>query len=500
MYLFSTGTIYPHEKLINAFQAYTIKNHNGDFSAAAKDIYSQGYGDRLTKEYPKEEVIQTPKIEALEFPLEVFPAHLKMYIEHSNEKLMLNIDFMAGAMLWMTSVIIGNSIKIKAKKGWTESAVVFISLVGKAGLGKTPSVNNIIAPLKKINKKRIEDYFLKYQKYEQYIEMTKKEQVNVVPVEKPKRKQLIASDTTIEALINLHNESKNAIGINKDELDGWFKDMNKYREGSDKQQWLSIWSNESIIVNRLSRNDLYINSPFISVIGGIQPEILDQQFTNENISSGFIDRFLFCYPQNLKAERYNEQDLGDDLIEWYENTITSMNDTITSFIKKDDDNEIIPFIVSMDEHARAEWVKVFDYYSEIQNSENEPEMFKSMISKIKIYVPRFALILYFLDCFFYKKDMKKTLISQENIINANKLAQYFISQFKKIKVDSLNSREVVDIKNGKVKKNNFDALREIVNQVGLDKINKSSLAAQFNISRVTLNSWVKKIENENNNK
>lgn len=493
MYLFSTGTIYPHEKLINSFQAYTIREHNGDFSSSAKELYRLGYGDRIAKEYPQEQIIEHPKIEHLEFPLDIFPPHLKMYIQHSNEKLMLNVDFMAGAMLWMTSVIIGNSIKIKAKKGWIESAVVFISLVGKAGLGKTPSVNNIIAPLKKINKKRIEDYFLKYQKYEQYLELTKKEQVNVIPVEKPKRKQLIASDTTIEALINLHNESKNAIGINKDELDGWFKDMNKYREGSDKQQWLSIWSNESIIVNRLSRNDLYINSPFISVLGGIQPEILDQQFTSENISSGFIDRFLFCYPQNLKAEKYNEQDLGDDLIDWYETTITSMNDVINSLIKKDDDNEIIPFIVDMSDECRAEWIRIFDSYSDLQNSENEPEMFKSMISKIKIYIPRFALILFFLDCFFYKKDIKLTKISVENILNADRLAKYFISQFKKIKVDSLASREVNEVKAGKSKKNSFETLKEIVERVGVENINKSSLAKEFNISRVTLNQWIDKI-------
>lgn len=498
MYLFSTGTIYPHEKLINAYQAYTIKEHGGDFSASAKELYRLGYGDRIAKDFPQEEVIEKPKVEHLEFPLEIFPPHLKMYIQHSNEKLMLNVDFMAGAMLWMTSVIIGNSIKIKAKKGWIESAVVFISLVGKAGLGKTPSVNNIIAPIKKINKKRIEDYFLKYQKYEQYMEMNKKEQVNMIPVEKPRRKQLIASDTTIEALINLHNESKNAIGINKDELDGWFKDMNKYREGSDKQQWLSIWSNESIIVNRLSRNDLYINSPFISVIGGIQPEILDQQFTSENISSGFIDRFLFCYPQNLKAERYNEQDLGDDLIEWYENTIISMNDLITSLIKKDDDNEIIPFIVDMDNECRAEWVRIFDSYSDLQNSENEPEMFKSMISKIKIYIPRFALILFFLDCFFYKKNIKTSRVTKENILNAESLAKYFISQFKKIKVDSLASREVLDVKSGKSKKNSFDALKDILHRVGEENINKSSLAAEFGISRVTLGTWIKKIQNEDN--
>ena len=123
-----------------------------------------------------------------------------------------------------------------------------------------------------------------------------------------------------------------------------------------------------------------------------------------------------------------------------------------------------------------------------------------MISKIKIYIPRFALILFFLDCFFYKKDMKKTLISVDNIKNAQKLAQYFISQFKKIKVDSLNSREVSDVKNGKVKRTNYEALKEIILKFGDNKINKTSLAKDFNVSRVTLNNWIEKIQNENNNK
>ena len=34
MFLFSTGTNYPHEKLITPFLAFTYKNFNGNFSAA----------------------------------------------------------------------------------------------------------------------------------------------------------------------------------------------------------------------------------------------------------------------------------------------------------------------------------------------------------------------------------------------------------------------------------------------------------------------------------
>ncbi len=49
MYLFSTGSIYPHEQLITPFIAYTWKYHNGDFNASAKAIYSDGFGARLEK-------------------------------------------------------------------------------------------------------------------------------------------------------------------------------------------------------------------------------------------------------------------------------------------------------------------------------------------------------------------------------------------------------------------------------------------------------------------
>jgi hypothetical protein len=489
MYLFSTATCYPHEQLINPFAAYCYKNTNGNFKNASIELYNKGYGTRLVKEFPKE---LTQKIETKDFPIEIFPMEIQLYINESKNKLMLNEDFMCSSFLWMISVIIGNSLRIEAKKGWNESCTLFLSLVGQAGLGKTPSINNIIYPLKKINKKRIEDYFLKYEDYKFYEKLSPADKKTAIPIEEPKRKQMLASDTTIEALISLHNESKNAIGVFKDELDGWFKDMNKYREGSDKQQWLSIWSNESIIVNRLSRGDLYINSPFIPVLGGIQPEILDSHFTNDNISSGFIDRFLFSYPNNLKAEEFNNEELPEKLIEWYENTILKMNDNIIHIIKKDDNNEIIPFICKLDNEAKTEWIRVFNKYVSLQNSEDEPEMFKSMIAKIKTYIPRLALIIHFIDTYFNDEVIKEIKVKKESILKAEKLTEYFVLQFKKIKTDGLENKDMTDLKNGKLKDNPIDTLKTIIAAKGINNINKSKLAKEFNVSRATIINWLKK--------
>lgn len=439
MYLHSTGSMYDAEKIYTPFLVYCKKYHNDDFKAAASDLYKQGFGSRFVKEVVP---VVSDKIKSIEFPLEIFPDVVEKYILHCKERLMLNEDFMSGALLWMTSILIGNSMKIEAKKGWLESPILFIALVGRAGLGKTPSTKPIIAPVKKINQKKIEDYLNKYKEYERYIEATKKEQAGLVPIDKPRKKQILAEDTTIEALINLHNESNKSIGVFKDELDGWFKDMNKYRDGSDKQKWLSIWSNESIIVNRVSRPDLYIASPFISVMGGIQPTILDEQFTTENIANGFIDRFLFCYPEKIIFEQFSLTDLEEHISEWWSDSIIKISDSVAQFIKKDENDNIIPFICKMSTEGFKTWIVIFNAYSSLQNSDDEIESNKSMIAKIKVYIPRFALIIHFLDCMFHSKDIRETLINKETILKADLLAQYFINQFKKIKIDSAETSKI----------------------------------------------------------
>ncbi len=44
---FSTSTIFESEKGYTPFAVYTMLNHNGDYKLAARDIYNQGYGERL---------------------------------------------------------------------------------------------------------------------------------------------------------------------------------------------------------------------------------------------------------------------------------------------------------------------------------------------------------------------------------------------------------------------------------------------------------------------
>ena len=472
MYLFSTGTIYPNEKLISPFSAYAIKYHNGNYKEAAKDLYNQGYGSRIVtkKKAIEDKEIININADDLNFPIDIFPQDIQEYMIECNKTLDSSIDYMGCSMLWLLSVIVGNSIQIEVKRGWYETCNVWIAIVGKAGLGKTPSISNIIYPLQKINSKRIKEYIKQYDKYEAYSKLTADEQKQKEETKKPIKNQFIANDITLEALVDLHQESKNAVGVFKDELAGWFKDMNKYRAGSDLEFWLSSWSGKSVSMNRKTAKSSFVEKPFIPVLGGIQPGILEQSYTAENKENGFVDRMLVSMPE-LEIESYNTNEMDEATLLWYETFIIGIYEHVKfTLIEYDQDAEILVKNAKMDSEAKIEWERIFNDITNVQNSDDENEYMKSMLPKQKSYIPRFALLIHILDYFMDVKHKDPYIVNKDAILKAEKLSKYFIQMAKKVKVNSIEHKEIKDvIYNSKNKTNKEKFLEMYTSNPDLDK-------------------------------
>lgn len=496
MYLFSTGTIYPHEKQITPFIAYAWKNHNGDFSQTAKELYQKGFGSRLKskiqelKKTISEQEETKINISDLIFPIDIFPKDIQNYLLECNSKLDSSVEYMGCSLLWLISVCIGNSIEVEVKKGWNENLSVWISIVGKAGLGKTPSISNIVFPLTKINAKEIKKYIKESEKYEYYINLPKKEKDEHSEVQKPIKSQFIANDITLEALVDLHQESDNSVGVFKDELAGWLKDMNKYREGSDLEFWLSTWSGKSVNLNRLTRRGSFVEKPFIPVLGGIQPSIFNTFYTDENKDNGFMDRMLLCYP-DLKIDYYNENEISEDILKWYKEIVISFYDTIKSIIKRDDEGDITQLTAKFSEEAKKEWKRMFNEMTDVQNNEEENEYLKSMFPKQKSYIPRFACLIHVFDEFF-SEGGNTLLISKDSILKAEKLSKYFIATAKKIKINSVDVSRLKNTITANKGKNEKEKLLEIWKSN--EKFNRSETAELLGVSRKTLFNWVKEFE------
>lgn len=495
MYLFSTGTIYPNEKLITPFIAYTYKFHNGDFTESASKIYKDGYGTRVVKKEVEREKRELPKINEsdLIFPIDIFPKPIQSYILECNETLDSSIDYMGCSMLWLISVIVGNSIQIEVKKGWNETATIWLAVVGKAGLGKTPSIHNIIKPLLSSNNKEIKNYIKQAEKYEYYEKLTAKEKKEHEEIHKPKKSQFIANDITIEALVELHQENKNSIGVFKDELAGWFKDMNKYREGSDLEFWLSTWSGKAISLNRKTARSSFVDKPFVSVLGGIQPNILNTFYTEDNKDNGFIDRMLLSFP-DLEIEKWNDKEMNYDTIQWYNDSIISFYETIKyKVVEFDEDGDVKPKIAKIPLESKKEWIRVFNEYTDIQNSDEENEYMKSMLPKQKSYIPRFALLINTFNSFFddsYKIDA--LTISKQSILSAEKLSKYFVAMAKKIKVNSIETNEIKTIIQANKNKSTKEQFNELykVNP----NLNKKEVSENLGVSLQMIYKYIKELQ------
>ena len=493
MFLFTTGTHYPNEKLLSPFGIYAYRYHHGDFAKAASELYKDGYGSRKIATIPQiKKIEQTPKdivITRIQFPIHIFPDEIQSYIIESAETLGMSVDYMGSAFMWMLSTIIGNSMVIEVKPGWIETATIWIAVVGKPGIGKTPSINQMIFPLKECNVKEQKNYQRNYAKWVEYESLDKKEKAYAEEIQKPVSKQFIVGDITLEALIDLHESNPNAIGVFKDELAGWFKDMNKYRAGSDLEFWLSSWSGQSISVNRRTANNAFVDKPFIPVLGGIQPSIFEEFATGVNKENGFVDRILISYPE-LKVNKYNTSNINYETIEWYRNFVLIFKEQIErNFLKFNEAGELIPAKMVFTTDSNKEWVRIHDKLTDDQNSDSENEYMKSMIPKQKSYIPRFALLLNSLWSYF-DDDYKALQVNKESILRAEELSSYFINMSKLVKQDAKEKNELRKVSKDGL--NGFDKFKAMYEQDS--EVNRTTASEILEVSRQTIINWIKKIE------
>jgi predicted DNA binding protein len=485
-FLFTTATIYPHETPLSPFAIYAWKYFGGNFSEAAKELYKEGYGERKIKKVEIER-IEIPK-EELIFPIEVFPEALQSYILLNQKTLNHSIDYMGSSLLWLIALCIGNACKVEVKTGWRESVNIWIGLIGKAGLGKTPSINAIIFPISKKNSFEIKHYQNEYKKYKEYDKLSTKEKKDVEEVKEPVRKQLIVNDVTIEALADLHEENEVGIAVFKDELNGWIKDMNKYKPGSDLEFWLSCWSNQQAILTRKTAKSSFIQSPLIPVLGGIQPGIFSQISTLENKDNGFLDRLLVCYPEK-EIEHYNRNSIDQEVLDWYEAFMSQFYDQMRkNILQLNKFGDIESRIIKFDSEAEVEWERIFNNITDMQNSDDTSEYVKSMLSKQKAYIPRFALIM---NCIWaFETGVNFDWVTKDSLLKAEKLSNYFIAMSKKIKLNSLESTELSEL----VRSLKSEPIEKKIQAIqdAIPDFNRSELAELLNVSRTTIYKHLRK--------
>jgi hypothetical protein len=383
------------------------------------------------------------------FPVDVFPLPVQRIIKATNESLNYPIDFIGAGIMYAVSVATGNTHKVQIMKGYEQNSVLYFAIVGKAGTNKTHPIAWALKPINSKDQASFQEFSNLSAEFSEYSKLSPKEKKDLgleKPPQKPKWEQLIVSDFTPESLTEIMDFNKRGIGVYADELAAWFNNFNRYNKGSEEQFWLSVWSGTRITINRKTSDPILIQNPFASVIGTVQPAILEQLALNRT-ENGFIDRLLFVVPDKLQKEYWSEKELDPEIeTEWF--TI------IENLLNLEAGNK--PEILEFSPEARAEMFEFNRKLTDLCN-QTENDSIRGIYAKIEQYALRFSLLLEMLRYACSESDKKE--ISLQSVQGAIKLVEYF--QNSAIRVHKLLSDTSPFDKLPADKQKLYDALPEV---------------------------------------
>jgi hypothetical protein len=211
----------------------------------------------------KDEVVATND-DATTFPLEVLPPAMRSYVDAGARSLSVPAEMVAVPMLGLAGSLIGNRLHVILKNSWREYPTLFVAVVSRPGTAKSPALNLAKWPLDALQEHARLDHKDALGRHE--VDLAAWQSLD--PAHRgpkpplPKMRHLFSTDVTIEALVGILGSNPGA-AIIRDEIGGWVASMDQYRggKGSDRQQYLSLWSAGTIKADRKTGESIYVRHP-----------------------------------------------------------------------------------------------------------------------------------------------------------------------------------------------------------------------------------------------
>ena len=212
-------------------------------------------------------------------PLDVFPAKLQDMILALSRQENYSIEYMMASLIAATSTAIGNAVNIRIRGGWVSSPILYMILVGRPGMGKTPPLDFAFRPIRKRDAKVIKQFKINMENYNSILESI--------------------SDFTPEALIRALNDNPRGVTVYVDEIMGMFNAVNQYSKGQLIEQLLTAFSGKPLDVSRCSMPiPIHIERPFINIVGTMQTTRVHELVDKGYKDNGLLDRIIFVYPSS----------------------------------------------------------------------------------------------------------------------------------------------------------------------------------------------------------
>lgn len=263
------------------------------------------------------------------FPLEVFPDAIQELIHSAKNTNGFDKDYFSAGILSVCATAIGNSVHLN-NGSYKSKSILWLSIIGSRGTGKTHPLSFAKKPIEDKDDQTYIEYQSLMQEYEEKEKDTRGK--------KPKYAKFILKDFTPEKLAESLQFNEKGVLIFQDELMGWINSFDKYKKGNDQQLYLELYNGNELTVDRVTKEPIRIPQTNVNILGGMQPEIVKQLAGNNRSEDGFLDRFLFVYPENLEPNLFTGLDISETHKENYKKLINNLLETPQQTIKTDASN------------------------------------------------------------------------------------------------------------------------------------------------------------------
>lgn len=456
LYVFTSSTSFEANESYGKFGAFAVLNHAGDYTAAAAALRAQGFGsppsqgthnsgkgafgsngsapnEQKADIWPPRQPLpaESPPVPTL--PPAMVPAPLRPWLVSIAERVCLPLEMTAIAAIVAAGAVVGRSVGIRPGQ-YDDYLVVpnfWGASVNRPGTMKTSAIDEALKPLGRLVTKAHGTYLEAAEQAAVTVEaidaeiaairkrMTKAatdgaplDDLKAQLADKRKERQeatvterrYVTHDATVEKLGELLRENPRGMLLNRDELSGWLRTLDKPGREGDREFYLEAWNGTGkFTTDRIGRGTIHIPALTLSILGGIQPGKL-RLLTTDALDGGagddgLLQRLqLIVWPDRLPPWRKPEAWPDASAREAADGVFEQLDTLVPAAIGATATGDEIPS-VRFSPEAQA----IFDQWrDELEGRLRSDELtdapaFASHLAKYRSLMPALALIFELID-------------------------------------------------------------------------------------------------------
>lgn len=336
------------------------------------------------------------------FPVTALPWRLRMIVEKGSEGIGVPVEMVFGALLGLGSACIGGArgVSYISEIKWLELANLFILIIAETGTGKSPTERFVFGHLRSIEMMFKKQWRKNRKLYERAVrEINKKSDSKVSLPPPPVNTQYILDDSTMEAAIERLDDNPRGLFWNVDEMSGWFESLDRYNRnggGEAKKKLLSAWDSRQINYARKTNlgvaNEITIKRGTMGIYGNIQPELITDLFTKNDLKQGWPQRFVYIRARRFRPQSYPPPSINlavsPLLAIMTENMLFGL-----SMLQSPEGDFVEPAYIRF---SKGAWTLLNDYMNHLSDG-CFATPFQNYTPKANRILMRLALILHYLD-------------------------------------------------------------------------------------------------------